>query len=207
MRGWRLLSAREPFTQGRANDAKDNLKVLVLMTDGDNNYGSDENDYNESGYGTFGYASTYDAYGNHSWGRIFDVGDRMVQMIFDGIFERFPKLEVAIAEVDRGWVPYVKEQIDNNYRRLEPRSQFGLAELPSETIERHFHFGFITDFVGVGLRDQIGMQRMLWSSDYPHISADWPHSWRTIDAAFKGVAAEEKALILAGNAQRLYGFE
>ncbi|WP_421460723.1 pilus assembly protein TadG-related protein [Aurantimonas sp. NFXS3] len=70
--GWRLLSAREPFTQGRANDAKDNLKVLVLMTDGDNNYGSDENDYNESGYGTFGYASTYDAYGNHSWGRIFD---------------------------------------------------------------------------------------------------------------------------------------
>lgn len=70
--GWRLLSAREPFTQGRASDTKDNLKVLVLMTDGDNNYGRDENDYNESGYGTFGYASTYDAYGNHRWGRIFD---------------------------------------------------------------------------------------------------------------------------------------
>ncbi|WP_331818510.1 hypothetical protein [Aurantimonas sp. A2-1-M11] len=70
--GWRVLSAREPFSQGRAEDAKDNLKVLVLMTDGDNNYGGNKNDYNESGYGTFGYASTYDAYGNHRWGRIFD---------------------------------------------------------------------------------------------------------------------------------------
>ena len=141
------------------------------------------------------------------WGRIFDVGDRMVQMIFDGIFERFPRLEVAIAEVDCGWLPYVKEQIDNNYHRLEPRSRFGLAATPSETIAHNFHFGFITDLVGIGLRHEIGVERMLWSSDYPHISADWPHSWRTIDAAFSDVDPLEKELILAGNAKRLYGFE
>ena len=50
------------------------------------------------------------------------------------------------------------------------------------------------------------MDRILWSSDYPHISADWPYSWRTIQASLAGVPAEEKALILAGNAARLYGF-
>jgi predicted TIM-barrel fold metal-dependent hydrolase len=127
-------------------------------------------------------------------------------MIFDGIFDRFPGLEVSIAEVDCGWVPYVKEQIDNNYRRLEPRSRFGLAAPPSTYIERHFHFGFITDTLGIDLRHRIGVDRILWSSDYPHISADWPHSWRTIDAAFSGVPADEKARILCGNAMRLYGF-
>ena len=141
------------------------------------------------------------------WGRIFDVGDRMVQMIFDGIFDRFPKLEVAIAEVDCGWLPYAKEQIDNNFQRLEPNSRFGLSALPSEYIERHFHFGFITDTLGIDLRDRIGVERMLWSTDYPHISADWPNSWRTIQSSFSGVPADERQLILCGNAMRLYGFD
>lgn len=141
------------------------------------------------------------------WGRVFDVGDRMVQMIFDGIFDRFPRLEVVIAEVDCGWLPYVKEQIDNNYRRLEPASRFGLSALPSAYIERHFHFGFITDTFGIEQRERIGIERILWSSDYPHISADWPHSWRSIDAAFEGVPVAEKQAILFGNAKRLYGFE
>lgn len=140
------------------------------------------------------------------WGRIFDVGNRMVDMIFAGIFDRFPGLEVAVAEVDCGWVPYVKEQIDNNYRRLDPRSRFGLPAPPSVYIERHFHFGFITDKLGIDLRHRIGVERILWSSDYPHISADWPYSWRTIEAAFSGVPTQERELMLAGNAMRLYGF-
>lgn len=140
------------------------------------------------------------------WGRIFDVGNRIVDMIFAGIFDRFPDFGVVIAEVDCGWLPYVKEQIDNNYERLEPRSRFGLQALPSEYVERHFHFGYITDQVGLDLRHRIGVERILWSSDYPHISSDWPHSWRTIEAAFAEVPEDEKALILAGNAMRLYGF-
>ena len=64
----------------------------------------------------------------------------------------------------------------------------------------------MTDPFGVRSRDAIGVERMLWSSDYPHISADWPHSWRTILNVFSGVPAAERQLILAGNAQRLYGF-
>ena len=140
------------------------------------------------------------------WGRIFDVGNRMIDMIFAGIFDRFPGLDVVVAEVDCGWLPYVKEQIDNNYERLEPRSRFGLAEPPSRYIERHFHFGYITDQVGLDLRARIGVERILWSSDYPHISSDWPNSWRTIEAAFADVPIAEKELILAGNAMRLYGF-
>jgi predicted TIM-barrel fold metal-dependent hydrolase len=140
------------------------------------------------------------------WGRIFDVGNRMVDMIFAGIFDRFPGLDVVVAEVDCGWVPYVKEQMDNNYERLEPRARFGLAAPPSSYIERHFHFGYITDQLGLDLRHRIGVERILWSSDYPHISSDWPNSWRTIDAAFSDVPIAEKELILAGNAMRLYGF-
>ena len=140
------------------------------------------------------------------YGRFFDAPNRMIEMIFSGVFNRFPDLDVVFAEVDCGWVPYVKEQIDNNYRRLDPVSRFGLHGLPSEYIDRHFHFAYITDTFGLRVRADIGAERILWSSDYPHISADWPHSWRTIQASLSGVSPADARLILAGNAERLYGF-
>ena len=108
------------------------------------------------------------------YGRFFDAPNRMIELIFAGVFDRFPELDVVFAEVDFGWVPYVKEQIDNNYQRLDPVSRFGLQRLPSEYIERHFHFGYMTDTFGLRSREYVGAERILWSSDYPHISADWP---------------------------------
>ena len=130
----------------------------------------------------------------------------MIEMIFSGMFDRFPELDVFFAEVDFGWLPYVKEQINNNYQRLEPTQKFGLLKPPCDYIDRHFHFGYMTDTFGIKNRDHVGAERILWSSDYPHISADWPYSWRTIQSSMSGVSPEERGLILAGNAQRLFGF-
>jgi predicted TIM-barrel fold metal-dependent hydrolase len=140
------------------------------------------------------------------YGRFFDAPNRIVEMIFAGIFDRFPALSVVIAEVDCGWVPYFKEQIDNNYQRLDAVSDFIIDDLPSAYVERNVHFTFITDTFGVRNRHDVGVDNMLWSSDYPHISADWPYSWRSIQAAMSGVPHEEREQLLAGNAVRLYRF-
>ena len=118
----------------------------------------------------------------------------------------YDELQLVVAEVDCGWVPYYKEQIDNNYQRLLATSDFIIKELPSVYVERNVHFTFLTDPFGIRSRYDIGVDSMLWSSDYPHISADWPNSWRTIEAVFSGVPRAERDLILAGNAARLYGF-
>ena len=140
------------------------------------------------------------------YGRFFDAPNRIVQLIFAGVFDRFPALQLVVAEVDCGWVPYYKEQIDNNYQRLLATSSFTIKELPSVYVERNVHFTFLTDPFGIRSRYDIGVDSMLWSSDYPHISADWPYSWRSIQAAMSGVPHEEREKMLAGNAVRLYGF-
>ena len=140
------------------------------------------------------------------YGRFFDAPNRMIELVFAGVFDRHPGLYVVFAEVDFGWVPYVKEQIDNNYQRLDPVSRFGLAHAPSEYIERHFHFGYITDTFGLRNVNYVGAERVLWSSDYPHISADYPYSWRTIQSSMSGLEPADRRLILHGNAERLYGF-
>src|SRR5690606_36539697 len=132
--------------------------------------------------------------------------EMLVDMIFAGVFDRFPELQVVVAEVDCGWVPYFKEQVDNNYRRMAYHTDLSLPDLPSRSVERHSHSTYITDPSALDCRHRIGVDRILWSSDYPHQSADWPFSWKTIQTSCSGIPADEQHQILAGNACRLYGF-
>ena len=142
------------------------------------------------------------------YGRFFDAPNRMIEMIFAGVFDRFPELDVVFAEVDFGWVPYVKEQIDNNYQRLDPVSRLRPAAAP-ERVHRAATStsAYMTDTFGIHNRHDVGVERILWSNDYPHISADWPHSWRAIQASMsrraRPTSGERSS---SGNAQRLYGF-
>ncbi len=58
MWGWRTLSPGEPFTQGRAYNTKDNQKVLILMTDGQNTYYPiSQEGFLKSMYDVFGYVA------------------------------------------------------------------------------------------------------------------------------------------------------
>ncbi len=138
--------------------------------------------------------------------RHLDAPLRAKQLINTGVFDRFPSLNVAFIEVDCGWVPYVKEQFNDRFKRLEPASRPDIKMRPSDYYERNLYFGYITDSFGVSNRHAIGLGQMMWSSDFPHSGTDWPHSWETIESNFQGVPEDEKFKILAGNAARIYKF-
>jgi predicted TIM-barrel fold metal-dependent hydrolase len=139
--------------------------------------------------------------------RFYDAPKRILQFIWSGALDRVPELEIVVAEVDAGWIPYFKEQVDDRFRRLGRGAGLALSALPSEYIEHYFYFTYITDHVGVRARHEVGIERMMWSSDYPHVGSDWPNSWRTIAADYSGIAPAERELMLAGNAARLYGLD
>jgi predicted TIM-barrel fold metal-dependent hydrolase len=84
---------------------------------------------------------------------------------------------------------------------------FGLAPLkqePSRYFREHFYWGFIYDRVGLRLRYEIGVDRILWGNDFPHSAGDWPNSKRVIGDIFAGVGADEKQKILADNAVEFF---
>lgn len=56
--GWRTLSPDPPFTEGRAYADRENKKIIILMTDGQNTYTATSN-HNKSRYGALGYAAPY----------------------------------------------------------------------------------------------------------------------------------------------------
>jgi predicted TIM-barrel fold metal-dependent hydrolase len=141
-------------------------------------------------------------------GHFYDCPGRMLEIIFSGVLDRFPELKVVFHEVDCGWIPYFIDQADDNYLRHAKATLKGqnLAMLPSDYVREHFSFSFIHDSLGIANRHRIGVQRMLWSNDFPHIASDWPSSWKAINAAFADVPADERHAIVAGNALRLYRF-
>lgn len=142
-------------------------------------------------------------------GHFHDAPLRMLQFIFGGVLDRFPKIRVPLIEVDVGWIPYFEDQADDNYMRHSKASlkDKKLPRRPSEYMHEFFPAAFISDPFGIANRHRIGVDRMLWSSDYPHITTDWPYSWKTINSQFSEVPAAERHAILAGNALRLFKFD
>jgi len=79
-----------------------------------------------------------------------------------------------------------------------------LSRLPSEYLKEHAHWGFFDDPIGIELHRYVGVDRIMWSTDFPHIVTRWPHSLQLVKEQFAGVPEDEKRKILAGNAVKYF---
>ena len=66
---------------------------------------------------------------------------------------------------------------------------------------------FITDYSGIALRHAVGIDNLMWSSDYPHHGNDWPYSRKTIEDMMGHIPRDERAKIVGGNAVRIFNLE
>ena len=126
-------------------------------------------------------------------------------MIFGGVFERFPKLQIVSAENDVSWIPHFLYRLDHAYDRFRHFEGVNLSMLPSEYMKRNvvatFQFEQATaDFT----RQLFGAEHIMWSADYPHTDSTWPHSREFIDEAFKDMPEEDIQKVVGGNVARIY---
>jgi predicted TIM-barrel fold metal-dependent hydrolase len=137
--------------------------------------------------------------------RFYDPPIRMAEMIYTGLLDRFPTLQVVWAEVDVGWVGYLMEQLDDRIARQNPANRVKLRQKPSDYFRQNFYYTVVKDAYGIRNRATVGTERIMWSSDFPHATCDYPDYAGAIAHDFKDVPADELALMLKGNAARLYG--
>ena len=76
--------------------------------------------------------------------------------------------------------------------------------LPSEVFHRNIFVDLQEDGVGIKLRDIIGVDNILWGSDYPHQESTFPRSHEILEEILAECTEEEKAKIAGGNAARIY---
>lgn len=127
-------------------------------------------------------------------------------LIFSGVLDRFPELQVVSAENNCGWLPYYLQRMDRAFLRGRHAAGFTMELKPSEYFQRQMHCTYIDDYVGVANRHFIGVDRMMWSSDYPHQASSWPHSRDVVARDFKDASPADRFKITRGNVTRLYGF-
>lgn len=129
----------------------------------------------------------------------------ITELIFQGVFDRFPALRMAAVETGVGWIPHFLEMTDDRYWRNRHWTHTKLAKVPSDYFRDHWLATFIVDRAGVAVRHLVGVDNMAWSTDFPHHGNDWPYSRRTIDTLFAEVPADERRKIVCDNAARFWG--
>jgi predicted TIM-barrel fold metal-dependent hydrolase len=141
------------------------------------------------------------------------------QLILGGALERHPNLQLVFTEQGTAWVPDELLRLDYFFDRMNSsdgsQEQVWGAEVmarlslkPSEYWARQCHVGasFIRP-MEMGIRHQVGVDRIMWGSDYPHKEASSPYSREAIALAFAGVPQHEAEQMLSLNAAKLYGFD
>jgi predicted TIM-barrel fold metal-dependent hydrolase len=130
-------------------------------------------------------------------------------IIFSGVCERYPRLQLAIVEFELSWASYLLSTMDYTYRERheEAAHRFKDELVPSDFFHRQVFLSFQEDAVGIRLRDVIGTRNIMWGSDYPHSESTFPRSLEILDRILLGVPDEDRARIVGANAAELYGFD
>jgi uncharacterized protein len=124
--------------------------------------------------------------------------------IMGGVLERFPRLKLVFVEPGVAWVGWWLETVDDMVARQG--YQFpAITEKPSDYFRRNVSLTFIDEHLGLHrMRDVIGVENMMWSTDFPHPVTSWPHSQEVIAKQFEGIPDDERELILSLNAARIW---
>jgi len=127
------------------------------------------------------------------------------QMIASGVFDRFPDLRIFFAETRLGWVPFWMEEANFWYERHRHWAQryLGFQPLqrkPSEYMQDHFLFSVQgPEHVAVELRHHLGIEHIMFATDFPHIECEWPSTKPTLDSLTASLSPGEKYKLVAGN--------
>lgn len=130
----------------------------------------------------------------------------MAQLLTSPTFHKFPQLRFALSEGGIGWIPYMLERIDYVWERHRYYNNVNQDIPPSELFKDHIYGCFIADEVGIQNRHLVGIDNILFESDYPHSDSNWPDSRKILEDVLADVPEEDARKIAELNARRVYRF-
>ena len=104
----------------------------------------------------------------------------------------------------RKGIPHLIEALDDRYWRNRVWGDLPIDNAPSFYWRQNNAASYITDRSGIALRHSVGVENILWSSDYPHHGNDWPYSRKVIDETLGHIPTDERRAITGDNAARIW---
>ena len=130
-------------------------------------------------------------------------------LLWSGAFERHPGLKYILTEVGCGWV--IEKLRVLEFKAANPIFAHFTKELslsPTGYYDRHCYIGasFLPPHEGK-MRHEIGVDKLMWGSDYPHLEGTWPNTMKSLNETFGDYPEDEIRAILGLNAAKVYGFD
>jgi predicted TIM-barrel fold metal-dependent hydrolase len=126
----------------------------------------------------------------------------LASIIFSGACDRYPNFRFVLAECGIGWLPYVLRRMDQEYDNFS--SPLGLSMKPSEFWARQGFSTFQDEALSEEVIDIVGVDNIIWGSDYPHPDCIWPDSREIIEQNLNHLGEHTLSKLLGGNAERIY---
>jgi uncharacterized protein len=127
-------------------------------------------------------------------------------LIFSGVLDRYPRIQWVCAESGISWINFVMEACDHEWERRHLWTE-GVLTRPSELLKKQIYMSVWFETQGIAARHDLGVDKIMWESDFPHNTSTYPNSWKLIDEVMASVPQGERKAMLWENAARLYGLE
>ena len=133
--------------------------------------------------------------------RPHEVQRTLGQMILSGVLERFPGLKVVSTENHTDWLPWFVGRVARVRSASYPTK---LSLKPIEYLRRQVSFTYIDEPEAVQCRDLVGAENLLFSTDYPHSAATWPHSQEVVERDTADLPPDVTRKLIHDNALRVF---
>ena len=139
-------------------------------------------------------------------GLFLDNGKQLVDLLLSGVLARHPRVRVVSVESGIGFLPFILEACDYTFEYSDVRRQRPEFTLkPSEYFRRQVYgCYFFEEFAPQHLLDAIGVDNVLFETDYPHPVCLYGNVREKIDAGLRGQPEAVRRKVLFGNAAKLY---
>jgi len=135
----------------------------------------------------------------------------MVDFLMSGVLVRFPGLTLAYSEGQIGWIPYILERADKVWEHNRGWGGVGdkVPEPPSTYYRRQIYGCFFDDEHGLSADalDRVGVDNIMFETDYPHSDSTWPHSREVAQKMMGHLDADTVRKLVRGNAIRMLGLD
>jgi predicted TIM-barrel fold metal-dependent hydrolase len=126
----------------------------------------------------------------------------LADWLLSGMLVRFPDLKIAYSESQVGWMPFLLERVDQVFATSRAWSNLDpmITEPPSSQVPGRVFGCFFDDMVGVDARHQIGIEQLVFETDYPHQDSTWPRTPELVARIAERVTPDELEMLVRANA-------
>jgi len=127
--------------------------------------------------------------------------------VFGGILDRHPGLRIGFFEGGINWVPSTIQDAQHIAASFKHLGDLEVQHDPQHYWDHHMCASFMVDPLGLELVDRIGVERVMWSTDFPHNESTYGYSRQSLASVVDSVGADAAAAIVGGNVERYLGLD